>query len=641
MSTNRVRTPTAFRPGINLQSIPTMQRPWNYGTMRLASAASHRAPYVLYRSSPKRYAMKHYAPSATRNMFTHNAWKTTVGLPLMSSVTSEYEFIKAASAQPVMHSDADAPNLSLSEKPIVVIEAEENPTTNQPNPSYEVTEKYPEGEYSITKIQPPVGFSKATSFTTPELQALIRNGAALQLASEFALPITLKQHRQITPQQFAIQKDLLNTGAEGVFIPPTALYQSDPMFLQKLQGQLIHRFPAVEFIPYTAETTGQIHLQQQPQASENHPQIVLLENEQLYNKPPATSALEQDQQRNVVQRETQGASVLNLMPHSFTLSNTTDNQVELTTTQEPQNITVELIATESQPITTTIKYVMETSTEEQNTTPIYYAQIGQSVGPIVANGFYSAINDVRAAAAVAEENNLSDKTSEKPAQGTTTTTTALVPDLQAYSLQSYDKTESPVRDELKPHLGVPFTKAEDAVNVAYTLVRAEDKQPKFTQEGTVYAGQIVEATISEDHDFNKEKASLMSRRAPIRLLTSENSNNVASTTNKVSVPKVMVVKAKIPPKTKLTFDDETGEPILRIYASYVDDISQKDAVISNLASPIKEAIIKNDMVESWKGATMNSVDKSQGVDANQVTQFGLKIRERSDDYIPLFEDYDD
>lgn len=35
-------------------------------------------------------------------------------------------------------------------------------TIFQPRPSYEVTEKYPENEYSVAKIESPVGFSKST-----------------------------------------------------------------------------------------------------------------------------------------------------------------------------------------------------------------------------------------------------------------------------------------------------------------------------------------------------------------------------------------------------------------------------------------------------------------------------------------------
>uniref|UniRef100_A0A2H1W3A6 SFRICE_030968 n=1 Tax=Spodoptera frugiperda TaxID=7108 RepID=A0A2H1W3A6_SPOFR len=93
---NRMRVPTAFRPGVNLQ------RPWVHN--RLVQAASNRAPYVLYRKSPQRYAVKHFAPSSTRNMFAGGPWKTTVRLPI-SPVTPEYEFVKAASSAPVVHTD--------------------------------------------------------------------------------------------------------------------------------------------------------------------------------------------------------------------------------------------------------------------------------------------------------------------------------------------------------------------------------------------------------------------------------------------------------------------------------------------------------------------------------------------------------
>ncbi|CAB3239198.1 unnamed protein product [Arctia plantaginis] len=633
---NRVRSPTAFRPGVNLQSLQTVQRPWTYGSMRFPTVASDRAPYVLYRNQPQRYVIKHYGPSSHRNIFTHSPWKTTARLPAMSSFTSQYEFVKPASAaQFLLDSDGGAihtipaPNLGLSEKPIVVLETSVNPISEKAKPSYEVTEKYPDGEYNTAKIQPPVGFSKKKYFTRPALQNLIRNGGA-----EYSFPsLSFNQHHRLAPQQFHMQnfnnlpspQDLIHTGTEEIFVPPDALYQSDPMFLQKLQGQLMQRFPALEFIPYAPDMTYQGHLQPQQQASQNHPQIVSLENEQL-DKPLAIHVPKQSEEI-----ETQESTVVTLSPQAFTALNTTVKQIEETTPQQPQNITLEPVAVDSQPLTTTIKYGIETNTEEQNTTPIYYAQVGQSVGSVIANGFYSAINDVRAAAAMAQEK-ASEATPTKTTEDkTTTTTTTTIPDLKADFVKSEDKSENKTTTELKP------------VNVASTLLRPDDKQSKVNEEGAVYAGQIVEATISEDQDFNKEKKSLISKRAPIRLFAIAGSNNISSASNTASIPEVTVVKAKIPAKSKLTFDDKTGEPILRIYASYVDTPSQKDAIIAKLSTlkPNKDSIIKRDLAESWKGATVKSTAKTQGSDANQGTQFGLKLKQRSDDYIPLFEDYDD
>lgn len=380
------------------------------------------------------------------------------------------------------------------------------------------------------------------------------------------------------------QQDLINTGAEGLFIPPNALYQHDPMFLQKLQNQLLQRFPSVEFIPYAAESPNQVHLQ--PEASqlhaqlvhpqvmnsqvvhtqvmpqELHQQMILLQNEQL-DRPLLQH---HNDPKTVVQRETQANTVVTLLPQSFTVANTTEKQVVDTPTPQPENITEKIVAAETEPPTTTVKYVIESNTE-QNTTPIYYAQIGQSVGNLIANGFYSAINDVRAAAALAQVNDNSPV--YKPVNVTTTTSSS---DMKAYFLQNEEKPDNKTAPDMKPLLGVPFSKSTDSVNVAYTLVRADDKPAKINQEGAVYAGQIVEATISEDQDFNKEKASLMSRRAPIRLFAVADTKNIVHSANKL--PQVAVVKAKIPPKSKLTFDDKTGEPILRIYASYVDNPKQ-------------------------------------------------------------------
>lgn len=386
------------------------------------------------------------------------------------------------------------------------------------------------------------------------------------------------------------QQDLINTGADGLFIPPHALYQHDPLFLQKLQNQLLQRFPSVEFIPYAAEAPNQVHLQpeasqmhaqvlhpqmMQPQVvhtqvihpQEIHHQMILLENEQL-DKPLLP---QHNELKTVVQRETQETALVTLVPQPFVVANTTEKQVE--DTPQPENITVELVAAETEPPTTTVKYIIESNTE-QNTTPIYYAQIGQSVGSVIANGFYSAINDVRAAAALAQVDN---SPVYKPPENITTTTTTSSSDMKAYFVQNEEKSENKTVTELKPLRGVPFTKSTDSVNVAYTLVRADDKQAKVNQEGSVYAGQIVEATITEDQDFNKEKATLISRRAPIRLFAVADTKNIVSSAN--TLPQVAVVKAKIPPKSKLTFDDKTGEPILRIYASYVDSPKQVRAKI--------------------------------------------------------------
>ena len=47
-------------------------------------------------------------------------------------------------------------------------------------------------------------------------------------------------------------------------------------------------------------------------------------------------------------------------------------------------------------------------------------------------------------------------------------------------------------------------------------------------------------------------------------------------------------------------------------------------------------------MDNWKAATTKSADKTQGVDTNQVTQFGLKLKEKNDYYGELiFEDYED
>ncbi|XP_037296682.1 uncharacterized protein LOC115440669 [Manduca sexta] len=623
---NRIRSPAVFRPGV------TLHRPWMH--QRLVQASSNRAPYVLYRNAPQRFAVKHYQPA--RHVF-NTPWKTT-RVPL-SPTPQEYEFIRAATQQ-IVHTDGGtagaihtipAPNLSLSEKPIVVLDASEsNPASEAPKPTYEVTEKHQEPMYQMAKIETPVGFSKTVSMNSPELQTLIRNGAALQYASEFGLsaislppnhivqqPPQVHQIQQ-APQQFAIQgfnnipsqQELINSGAEGIVIPPNALYQSDPMFLQKLQAQLLQRFPAVEFIPYAADSPPVQMPPNQPQ----QPQLLLLENEEL--KPEPSSFVPNIPHKNIVQRETQENSIVTLIPQAFVMNNVSDKPE--TTSSQPQNITLELVAAESQPITTTIKYVIESNTEEQNTTPVYYAQVGQSVGDVIAKGFYSAINDVRTAALAQVENPRETKIDEKIA------TTA--PELKKYFIKGENEVKNETITELKPILGVPFAKPADRVNVTYTLVKdRSDGKPKMTQEGTVYAGQIVEATISEDHDFNKAKATLLSRRAPIRLVAVSEQNDIATDASSGIVPqidvptnsgpKLAVVKAKIPPKSKLIFDDKTGEPVLRIYASYVDSPAQKELIATKLANlrRVKEVTTKKESVDNWKAATVKSVDKNSGL----------------------------
>lgn len=370
-------------------------------------------------------------------------------------------------------------------------------------------------------------------------------------------------------------QELLNSGAEGIIIPPNALYQPDPGFLHKIQNQLLQRYPAVEFIPYAADMPTEQRIQSQ--ASQVQPQVVLLQQNEPITKQPPIPFVAKDAQKNVYQRETQEKTIVTLVPQKFVVANVTEKENEVTTAL-PQNITVELV-TEAQP-STTIKYIVESTTEEEKektTTPLYYAQVGQSVGSAIASGFFSAINDVRAAAALAQVQ------TEKPIEPTTVetenvTTTTIKPELQPFFVHKKEEDKNDTTGELKSVLGVPFTKPEESVKVAYTLYRAGDKEQKVTQDGKVYAGQIVEASISEDQDYNKQKNNIISRRSPIRLIavtdTEAPITTVTSTTTTETPQKVTVVKAKIPPKSKLTFDDKTGEPILRIYASYVDTPQQ-------------------------------------------------------------------
>ncbi|KAG7307759.1 hypothetical protein JYU34_006350, partial [Plutella xylostella] len=608
----RGRQPSVFRPGV------TMQRPW--APPRLVQAASHRAPYVLYRGGPHRYISKPYT-SAPRTVYTMGSgpWKTTTRLQHTAS-TPEYEFVRAAAshARPNGGTGAihtiPAPNLSLSEKPIVVLETDSGQNTlaassDAPKQIYEVTEKYvdPQFYHSVLGTKSveaaPAGFSKHGSLShQQDNNVLVRNAAALQLANELGFQaVAMPQGSFLPPQPLTIQfqgfhgiqqnhQDVLQPGLDGLVIPPNAFFQNnDPMFLQKIQNQLLQRYPAVEFVPYNMNSDFRPTVQQQGQT------FVVTENDQAHSHQHLSvipiQQNENDNHKTVV-RETQEKTVVTLIPQAFVAKNVTEKPVEVVSVTEPQNVTVELVTADAKPATTTVKYIIEASTENnQKATPIYYAQVGQSVGDVIASGFYSAINDVRAAAALAqvsetqkpeETKQPESVTSQQPttiaSSTTTSTSTTINPDVKTFFIQNTDKNESnQTSNDLKPLLGVPFTKT-DSVKVAYTLYRADDKDTKVTQDGKVYAGQIVEATISEDQDFNNEKANLISRRPPIRLIpvveNIEPQSTTTTTTTTTDAPKVTVVKAKIPPRSKLTFDDKTGEPVLRIYASYVDSPAQ-------------------------------------------------------------------
>lgn len=331
--------------------------------------------------------------------------------------------------------------------------------------------------------------------------------------------------------------DAQQTVQEANILSQNLVFQPDQLFLQKLQNQLYQRFPGVEFVPYQVEP--------EPQA-----QFFVVNTEE----PKKVTA----EHKNPVQEAQE--TVVTLVPQIVN-ANVTENQESetKTATEESQNVTYSIVTSETQPPTTTVKYIVETTTEQEKTTPIYYAQVGQSVGNVVANGFYSAINDVRAAAALAQVEKLEGENSSSTI---TTTSTTASPELQTYVKTDKPETSSPLT-ELKQLRGVPFSKAAP-VNVAYTLLRTDDTKQKIGKDGTVYAGQIVEASVSEDQEFNKEKAA-HTRHPPLRLFAVAENKETTS-----AAPKLTVVKAKIPPKSKLTFDDKTGEPVLRIYASYLD-----------------------------------------------------------------------
>ncbi|CAH0729183.1 unnamed protein product, partial [Brenthis ino] len=618
MAVNRMRAPVAFRPGVVLQR-PVPQR---------IMSATRRAPYILYRNPPHRFATKHINASPNRNIY--NLWKTTrQPIPV---ATPEYEYVRAAPS-PVIH--PDAPNLSLSEKPIVVADAAEssgaNESSERPKPTYEVTEKYADQPIyqANPKVEKPVGFSKASALSAAELQNIIRHNAALQLASESGLPaIQLSQptvqlpQPTIIPHQFSMHgfhgmsnpHDFMNRAPEQIILQPNALYQPDQMFLHNFQSQILQQYPAVEFVPYTPDIQHQV----QTQPTETQTPLYLLQNEQMTEHEPVQQT---ENNKNIVQRETQEKSVSSILPQAFTAKNVSENLIDIDVTTLPQNKT-ELEQTEIP--ATTVKSV--DNNENKRTTPIYYAQIGQSVGNVIANAFYSAINDVRTS--------IDEQDSAKLQENVTTTTVETTTERETKAVFENTNLKESRREDFKNLLGSPFEKTAESVNVAYTILRANEKEPKVNEDGKVLAGQVVEAKISEDQEFNKEKANLVNRPS-LRLY--------AVTEKRVSepTPQRTVVKAKIPPKSKLIFDDKTGEPILRVYASYVDSPAQKEFITTKLSNmKYKEATRKQDTFDV-KSDPAKNIEQSLTGDVNQVAQFGLKIKSRSDDYIPIFNDYEE
>ncbi|CAH2071819.1 unnamed protein product, partial [Iphiclides podalirius] len=628
---NRPRSPAVFRPGVMLH------RPWSY--QRIMPAASYRAPYVLYRGPmPHRYAMKPHNPNF-RNVLMGGPWRT--GRPPSPSTT---EF-RAAPA-PVLQSHGGAihtipaPNLSLSEKPIVVAETSESSlnaesASEATKATYEVTEKYnePSGYQAPVKIEPPTGFSKQSSLTTPELQQFVRNGAGFHQPPQYgASPLP---QDAIRPQQFSMQgfteltghQDLLQTAAEGIIIPPSALYQNDPNFLQRLQSQLLQQYPSVEFIPYATDAQPQI------QQTSPEPELFLLQDEVMTRQAPA-SFKPSEFHRNIVQRETQEGSVLSLVPHAFAPANVTEGTVG-DTAPAVQNAS-DSIVSGAEPATTTVQHEVDATTEGQKTT-IFYAQVGQSVGDAVAKGFYTAINDVRVAAALAPETSEGGSDNSSTTEQSETKVTESAESTRVSKNETNSHTNKQEDKEANNEVGTASSarleSRGDAPSVAYTLLRSPEEQSQ-NGDGN-YAGQFVQAMVSEDREFNKENPSTPSRRPPLRLYAVPEKLDKA--------PKQGAVKAKIPPKSKLTFDNKTGEPVLRIYASYSENPLQKEVLLSKLSSikHFKEGVVRKQDVDNWKAATSKTIDKNVPKDANQMTQFGLKLRSRSDDYIPLFEEYEE
>ncbi|CAK1545981.1 unnamed protein product [Leptosia nina] len=617
------RGPSAFRPGV------VLQRP--QFPFRLMPPVPHRAPFVVYRSIPHRYAIKTVGPMVTRNMFGV-PWKTTARIPV--PVTPDYDFARAATSQPVIRTDGaihtiPAPNLSLSEKPIVVADVGVLDSTDAHNivesikPTYEVTENNGEIQsYKVqTKIEAPVGFSKANS--APNNDFNIHNNADQQFN-----PAYVQVHQPVAPQEFSIQRfnglpshqDLIQSGAEGLIIPPDPLYQTDPLFLQKLQNQLLQKYPAVEFIPYTPNVPTQV----QPQVQSFQPTPFYFDNDHVIKQQPMSFIVNDN--RNIVQRETQEGTVVSIVPQTLVTNNVTEvvtTPRDVTTSYTPENTTsTNIVVTEAQTNVTTNK-IEESKSEENRTQPMYYAQIEQSVSSIIPSGFQLTTNNAKTE--IEQTKNVADSNIKSDTLMTTTVTPTSTVKVETSQYTDNTKVQPEANEISKEYtnlIGSPFEKPAESVNIAYTILR--DKEPKVVKNGTFLAGQVVAASITEDKEYHKQRA-----------LSSRQSHHPLSEKRSANVSSPQVVRAKIPPRSKLTFDDKTGEPILRVYASYVDSPARKEVITKKLTNlkHLREAITKRqEHIDNIDAATVNDL-------ATDINQFGLKIKSKNTDNVHILDEY--
>ncbi|XP_022118124.2 uncharacterized protein LOC110995324 [Pieris rapae] len=615
---SRFRAPSAFRPGVVLQRAPYPPR----------LMPVHRAPFVVYRNMPHRYSIKPMSPVVTRNVFSM-PWKTTARIPV--PVTPEYDYARAAS-QPVIRTDGaihtiPAPNLSLAEKPIVVADvgnidgSDSHFAPEAVKPTYEVTEN--NGETQTVKLQTkvdvPAGFTKANS--DPSFDVNAHNDGTPQFNPEYVQV----QTPAIAPQEFSVQRfnglpthqDLIQSGAEGLIIPPDSFYQSDPLFLEKLQNQLLQKYPAVEFIPYTPT-------QIPSQIQQFQPTPFYFNNDHLIKQQPMSFILNDN--RNIVQRQTQEGTVENLNPQTFTANNVTDiitASPEISTTSAAEITTVNIM--EAQNKTNTAK-VEENKPEDNRTNPIYYTQLGPNMSNITPIGFHTAVNNNINTSL--EQPKATIEKSEVKTENTSPSTTPSVDTI------NYLDTKKPESNEISKDYNnfvASFEKPAESVNIAYSILRSSDKESQPPKEnGSVLAGQefsktaeVTEASIKEDKVYNKERS--RSSRQPEQVVTEKRSTDTGS----------KVVKAKIPPKTKLTFDDRTGEPVLRVYASYLDSPARKEAIATKLTNlkHLREAITKRqEHVEKVDAATVNDL-------AMDVNQFGMKIKAKNTDSVHILDEY--
>lgn len=322
--------------------------------------------------------------------------------------------------------------------------------------------------------------------------------------------------------------------------------------MQKLQTTLLQRYPAVEFIPYNPNLTPHIH----PEAQESQQTSYYFSNDQFIKQEPM-AFVPSDFNGNKVQRQTEEGTVQSLAPQSFKVSNISESPVEVTSTFTPENTISTAELNNTQASTIAPLKIEDIKPEENKSKPIYHPPTAQNTNTV--SNIFTAINDMN------EETKptFSSRGSLiKPDNVTTPATTTTQEIVTKHYIDTKEKPENnEIPKEYKSYAASPFEKPAESVNIAYSLLRVTANAPKEVQNTTKASDEKVETTVKAEKEVHRERSLL--KKGPVRFSFTDKRSIDDSTQQ--------VVTAKIPPKSKLIFDDKTGEPILRVYASYVDN----------------------------------------------------------------------